>query len=242
MRVSDLGPAAVDVVLDPPRRVRPIPAWRLRAVALAGQAALLLAVGSWIMSTDEVEALAAKVLHVQSLTHVATSAPDVGVIVQTPAGDVPKVARELANAGIHVSFADGGVIPSRAEIAAVTAAGDEILPEVPGSALLRWVRTRSVLHAQARALGLKHRYYYLQPPGGLSVGQLVLGRTEGATPVRGALHISATSAVPQRRMRAGDVLVVGLGGSASSVAGFERIVGWLGSGGLSAETLRSLTG
>jgi UDP-N-acetylglucosamine:LPS N-acetylglucosamine transferase len=242
VRVNDLGPAAVDVVLDPPRRVRPIPAWRLRAVALAGQAALLLAVGSWIMSTDEVEALAAKVLRVQSLTHVATSSPDIGVIVQTPARDVAPVARELAAHGIHVSFADGGVIPSPAEISAARAAGDEILPEVPGSALLRWVRTRSVLHAQARALGLKHRYYYLQPPGGLSVGQLVLGRTEGATPVRGALHISATSAVPQRRMRAGDVLVVELGGSASSLAGFERIVGWLGSDGLSAETLGSLTG
>jgi processive 1,2-diacylglycerol beta-glucosyltransferase len=242
VRVNDLGPAAVDVVLDPPRRVRPIPAWRLRAVALAGQAALLLAVGSWIMSTDEVEALAAKVLRVQSLTHVATSSPDIGVIVQTPARDVAPVARELAARGIHVSFADGGVIPSPAEISAARAAGDEILPEVPGSALLRWVRTRSVLHAQARALGLKHRYYYLQPPGGLSVGQLVLGRTEGATPVRGALHISATSAVPQRRMRAGDVLVVELGGSSSSLAGFERIVGWLGSDGLSAETLGSLTG
>jgi UDP-N-acetylglucosamine:LPS N-acetylglucosamine transferase len=242
VRVNDLGPAAVDVVLDPPRRVRPIPAWRLRAVALAGQAALLLAVGSWIMSTDEVEALAAKVLRVQSLTHVATSSPDIGVIVQTPARDVAPVARELAAHGIHGSFADGGVIPSPAEISAARAAGDEILPEVPGSALLRWVRTRSVLHAQARALGLKHRYYYLQPPGGLSVGQLVLGRTEGATPVRGALHISATSAVPQRRMRAGDVLVVELGGSASSLAGFERIVGWLGSDGLSAETLGSLTG
>ena len=39
------------------------------------------------------------------------------------------------------------------------------MPDVPASACLRWVRTREVLHAQARALGLRHRYYYLEPPG-----------------------------------------------------------------------------
>ena len=114
---------------------------------------------------------------------------------------------------------------------------------MPGSALLRWVRTRSVLHAQARALGLHHRFYYLQPAGGLSVGQLVLGRTAGAIPVRGALRISATARrCLSAAMRAGDVLVVELGGSAGVAAGFERIVGWLGSEGLGAEPLGSLTG
>ncbi len=105
---------------------------------------------------------------------------------------------------------------------------DELLPEVPGSALLRWVRTRGVLRSQARALGLRHRFYYLQPRGGLSVGQLVLGRTAGATPVSGALRMSATGAMPTRRLRAGDVLVVELDGSPASVAGLERIVSWLG--------------
>ena len=37
-----------------PRRVRPIPLWRLRLVALRRQLALLLALGTWMMSTDEV--------------------------------------------------------------------------------------------------------------------------------------------------------------------------------------------
>ena len=236
------GPAAGDVVLDAPRRVRPIPAWRLRTIALAGQLALLIGLGSWMMSTDEVTALAAKVLNVHELTHVQTSRPEAGVILQVPARELTVVAAELSAAGIHVSLADGGVVPTRSEIAQVRALGEEIVPDVPGSALLRWVRTRAVLHAQARALGLHHRYYYLQPAGGLSVGQLVLGRTAGATPVSGALRISSTSVLPQRAMRAGDVLVVELGSSAASLSGFERIVGWLGDEGLGAESLGSLTG
>ena len=215
--VAHAGPAAVDVVLDAPRRVEPIPPWRLRTAALAGQLALMLALGSWMMSTDEVTALAAKVLDVHELKHVQTSKPEVGVILQVPARELKVVAQELSAAGIHVSLADGGVVPTRSQITKVRSVGQELVPDVPGSALLRWVRTRSVLHAEARALGLHHRYYYLQPAGGLSVGQLVLGRTAGATPVSGALRISSTGgAAPsagyacRRRARGRARLLAGL--------------------------------
>jgi hypothetical protein len=141
-----------------------------------------------------------------------------------------------------VAFADDGGVPARATISSLRALGDEMLPEVgPGSALLRWVRTRGKLRSQAHALGLHHHFYFLQPPGGLTVGQLVLARTTGATPVKGALRLNATGALPQRRFRAGEVLVVTLDGSTSSVLGLERIVSWLGAERLGAEPLGSLT-
>jgi processive 1,2-diacylglycerol beta-glucosyltransferase len=233
--------AAVDLVLDAPRRVHPIPVWRLRLVALATQLTLLLAVGTWMMSTDEVAALADKVLHVHPLTHVATTQPNVGVIVDVPLQGMVRVAGQLAARGIHVSFADGAHVPSHVQIMALRSLGDQLMPAVPSSAALRWVHTRSVLHRQAHALGLRHRFYYLQPRGGLSVGQLVLARSEGALPVCGALRISAGSSLPQRPMRAGDVLVVELGGSSASVAGLERIVSGLASEGLGVEPLAWLT-
>jgi processive 1,2-diacylglycerol beta-glucosyltransferase len=235
------GPTAVDVVLDAPRRVRPIPLWRLRLAALGTYLALLIGAGSWLMSTDEVTAVAARFLHVHPLTHVKTTQANVGVIVHVPTRDIGMVAAELARAGIHVSLADDSGVPSHARIARLRSLGDELLPEIPGSGPLRWERTRGVLRSQARALGLRHRFYYLQPRGGLSVGQLVLARTAGATPVSGALRLSATGALPQRPMRAGDVLVVELDGSTSSVLGLERIVSWLASDGLGAEPLAWLT-
>ncbi|HEY4428742.1 MAG TPA: glycosyltransferase [Solirubrobacteraceae bacterium] len=236
------GADAVDVVLDVPRRVRPIPVWRLRLAAVATQVVLLLGVGSWMMSTDEVTAVAGKVLDVQPLKHVQTSQPAVGVIVHMPSGQIAPVAALLAHRGIHVSVADDAGIPSPQRIRALRSLADEVLPEVPGSAPLRWVRTRTVLRSQARALGLRHSFYYLQPRGGLSVGQLVLARSAGATPVCGALRLSATGPLPQRPMRAGDVLVVELDGSAASVTGLERIVSWLSTDGLAAEPLGWLTG
>jgi hypothetical protein len=235
------GPAAVDAVLQAPRRVRPIPLWQLRLAAFATWIGLLFGVGSWMMSTDEVTAVAAKLLHVHPLMHVDTSRQSVAVIVRTPSADIAQVAAQLAARGIHVSFADDAGVPSRERILALRALGDQLLPEVPGSAMLRWERTRSVLRSQARALGLHRHFYYLQPPGGLSVGQLVLARTAGATPVCGLLRVSATGPLPQRTMRAGDVLVVELDGSSASLLGLERIVSWLGSGRLGAAPLDWLT-
>jgi processive 1,2-diacylglycerol beta-glucosyltransferase len=238
---SPQEPVAADLVLDAPRRVRPIPIWRLRLVAFATQLVLLLGAGTWMMSTDEVTALASVFLGVHPLKQVNTSAPDVGLIVRAPTGEIALVAAQLASRGIHVSFADDGGVPSRATIAKLRSLGDELLPEVPGSAALRWVRTRGTLRSQARALGLRHRFYFLQPRSGLTVGQLVLARTAGALPVSGAMRLSATGPLPQRRTRAGDVLVVALDGSPSSVLGLERLVSWLGADGLGAEPLAWLT-
>jgi processive 1,2-diacylglycerol beta-glucosyltransferase len=236
-------PAAVDLVLGAPRRVRSIPLWRLRLVAFATPFVLLLSVGAWTMSTDEVTALAGVLLHVHPLTHVSTDQPDVGVIVRAPAGDVTLVAAELAGRGIHASFADDGGVPSRATIVRLHSLGDQLMPEVgPGTALLRWVRTRAKLRSQAHALGLHHHFYFLQPGGGLTVGQMVLARTAGAIPVKGALRLNATEALPQRRTRAGDVLVITVDGSSASVLGLERIVSSLGTDRLGTEPLRGLTG
>jgi processive 1,2-diacylglycerol beta-glucosyltransferase len=235
--VADPDPVAADVVLQAPRRVRPIPRWRLRAVALASQLVLLLGIGMWMMSTDDVTALASKILHVQPLKQVKTDQPDVGLILHVPAGQVPTIASALAKRGIHASFADDGGVPTTAMVAQMHSLGDELVPEVTGHSIFRWVRTRGVLHAQARALGLGHRFYFLQPRGGLTVGQLVLARTAGATPVCGEQRLSAEGPLPQGTTRAGDVLVVELDGSPASVSGLERLISWLGSRGLGAEPL-----
>ncbi|MHB8532813.1 MAG: MGDG synthase family glycosyltransferase [Solirubrobacteraceae bacterium] len=234
-------PDAVEVVLQAHRRVRPIPRWRLKLVALATQLAVLLLAGSWVMSTDEVTTLAEAGLRVHPLSHIATDAREVGVVVRAPGSDISVLAYEFAERGLHVSFADAGGVPTPERIAQLHTLRDELLPEVPSSSFPRWVKTRGLLGSQAHALGLRHHYYYLEPKGGLSVGQLVLARTDGATPIKGAVRIGATAPLPQRPMRAGDVLVVELDGSAASVLGFERIVSRLSAEGLGVAPLSALS-
>lgn len=234
---------AADIVLDAPRRVLPRPVWRVAAGTVSAQLALLLSLGTWIMSTDEVSALASVILHAQPLTHVRTDQRAVAMIVRAPASQVTVVAAALAKRGIHLSFADDGNTPSSATVSKMRLLSEQIVPQMPVSAsLLRWLRTRGVLTAQARALGIKHGYYFLQPAGGMTVGQMVLARSLDATPVQGATRISATSALPQRSARAGDVLVVTVDGSRASLAGLERIVLRLRSMGLESESLGALTG
>jgi processive 1,2-diacylglycerol beta-glucosyltransferase len=236
-----LDPSAVELVLDAPRRVRPIPLWRLRLIAFATQFVLLLAVSTWLLSTDEVTAVAALFLGGHPLKRVETTNPDVGLVVRAPANEVAWLAGKLERAGIQASFADNGAYAS-ATIADLRALHDELIPELPRSGSpFRWVRTRAALRSQARALGLRHRFYFLQPPKGLTVGQLVLARSADATPVAGALRLNAAGLLPHRSMEAGDVLVVSAGGSSSSLGGIERIVSWLRSDGLSVEPLGSLT-
>jgi processive 1,2-diacylglycerol beta-glucosyltransferase len=233
-------PAAVDLVLKAPRRVRPIPMWRLRTIAIGAQLLLLLGVGMWTMSTDEVTALASAVLRVHSLKHIPTSDHSVGVILRTPSQDVAAVASQLASRGIHVSFADGGGVPARGVVIKVEGLRDEMMPEAPRNSLLRWMRTRGVLRSQARALGLHRHFYFLQPHAGLSVGQLVLARTADATPVAGQVQLNATGPLPQRPPRAGDVVVVSVDGSPASVRGVVRLVSWLDAERLGVESLGSL--
>ncbi len=238
---AEPDPAAAQIVLSAPRRVRPIPRWRLRLVAIATQLAAVVALGGWMLSTDEVTTLAAKVLHVQPLAHVHTDQRAVALVVHAPASDVSVLAYQLAERGIHVSFADDAGVPTPQRIAELQQLRDELLPEVPKSSPLHWPGTRGVLHKQARALGLHHRFYYMMPRTGLSVGQLVLARTDGATPVKGALRIDAREGLPQRPVRAGDVLVVEVDGSAGSLAALEGIVSGLAAKGLVSEPLDSLT-
>jgi UDP-N-acetylglucosamine:LPS N-acetylglucosamine transferase len=234
--------AAAKLVLDPPSRVRPIPVWRRRAVALAFQVPLLLLAGTWVMSTDDMTAVASAILGVHQLKHVSTEAPDVGVIVRTPAGDVVPLARQLAARGTQLSFADG-VTSTSGLVGTLRALGDEVVPAVPESGtFLRWVGTGSTLHAQARALGVaRGRFYFLSPRGGLSPGQMLMARTTGGTPVYGALRLYARGGLPHRGVRAGDILVIAADGSAASASGIERIVAWLGDSGLRVESLSSLT-
>jgi UDP-N-acetylglucosamine:LPS N-acetylglucosamine transferase len=241
MAAPSPDPEAVDLVLSAPKRVRPIPRWRLRLVALATQVAILLVFGAWMLSTDEVTGLAEKVLKVHQLAHVATNQRAVAVVVRAPSKDISVLAYELAEKEIHVSFADGSGVPTPERIAELHDLREGLLPEVPSSSPLHWLRTRGALHKQARALGLHHRFYYLEPPGGLSVGQLVLARTDGATPIAGAQRLRAAGPLPQRRIRAGDVLVVSLDGSPASVLWLERLASRLTSEGLSVESLQSLT-
>jgi hypothetical protein len=192
------------------------------------------------MSTDEVMALASAFLRVHPIKTVKTHRPDVAVIVRTPAWAVDRVAHELRQEGVRASFASTSV-PARTTIADLHALGDDPIAEIKPSGALHWLQTRTALRKQARAMHpRRHHFFFLQPRNGLTVGQLVLARTAGASPVAGDVRVDSTSPLPQRRIRAGDVVVVTLDGSDASVASFARFAASLSAERLSAVPLSTL--
>ncbi|HEV3228754.1 MAG TPA: glycosyltransferase [Solirubrobacteraceae bacterium] len=236
-----MGLPAADVVLQAPVRVRPVAAWRARAVRLATQALVLVGASGWMLSTDELTAMAAVVLG-RPMTTVATHGRrEVALIVRAPQSEVPALIAQLNRAGEHASFAFASP-PSRTTVAALQQAGDDALPELPRpTSLLRWVGTRSELHRDARAMNLaSHRHLYFLAPSNMTVGQLFMAKTfRGARPVVGSMRLDAHTPGVQRPLRAGDVVVVSLDRSATSRP-LDSVTSTLGSERLRAASLSSL--
>lgn len=233
-------PAAAQVVLEAPRRVRVLPRWQVRARTAALTCSLLALFGTWTLSTDELTGIASALIGRHALKEVPTDRPDVGLIVSVAPGNALPLARLLASAGVRASIADGRA-PARSMSLTLHTLREEIMPEIPHTGgFLHWMSTRGTLTAQIRADGCRQRCYYLAPPHGLTVGQYLLASTTGESPVAGALRLKAAAPPPHLKLRDGDVLVVSANGSASSLAGVRRLLGWLAASGLRPEALGTL--
>jgi processive 1,2-diacylglycerol beta-glucosyltransferase len=232
---------ACDVVLEARRRVRPIPAWKLRVVRTLAQVSLVAVAGAWTLSTGEVTALAAAVLHATPVRTVHTNQPKVALILEVPPAAEARIAATLAQQGLHPTFA-ATTIPSPATVRAVHTLGDEGLPVAADAHFFHWMKTGGLLRHQARLFGLAHHFFFLEPPGGLTVGQLVLSRTAGARGIAGEERFASTAALPAITPKPGDVLVVTANDSRRSLHGVQRIVSWLGRHRLGAESFEDLLG
>jgi hypothetical protein len=230
------GIDAREVVLRVPRRVSVLPAWRQRAVALAVQLAVLLGVTAWTLSTDELTALAGAVAGVHTIHRIRTGAPRVVLILKTPRSQEVQVAQALASSGVHASFA-ASTSPRAGDLAALRADGDSAMPALDGAPAFHWFHTRGTLRRQARALGLRRHFYFLAPGAGPNVGQLLLARTEDATPVAGAVRLDAMRPLPAHMLHRGDVVVMNIDGTPGSVYGVEELANWLTAHGLAAMPL-----
>jgi UDP-N-acetylglucosamine:LPS N-acetylglucosamine transferase len=235
-RVAELDAASAVLAAD--RRVNPVAAWRVRVARFAVAAVLSLGAGAWVLSTDEVAALAA-VVGIHPVKTIKTDRPVVAVIVKAPAGELASVARRLGSDHLEASIAITAA-PRGAAMRALNAYGDVPIPTIGHSGPFGWIRTSSVLRREARALHLHHHFYYLEPSNP-SLGLLLLARTAGALPVRGSVSLSSRTPVSARALRSGDVVVVSLDGRAGSLHELDRLSLALQSDGLIGLPLSALT-
>jgi len=230
---------AAAAVLGAHRRVSPLAPWRIRLASVSVAVLLSLGAGAWVMSTDEVAALA-NVVGIHALKIVKTDRPAVAVIVDAPTRAAAAVARRLSHDRIEASIATTTTLGSAA-MRTLRANGDVPIPTIGHSGAFGWIRTSSILRREARALHLHHRFYYLEPHDP-SLGQLLLARTAGALPVRGSVALDAHTRLSKRSLRAGAVVVVSLDGSARSLRLLDGLARALQADGLIGLPLSALAG
>ena len=197
------GPAASDIVLRARSRVQPLARWRTIAVRVATSVVMSLGAGVWVMSTDELDALASDLSHpVKTVSSRGVDA--VRVVVDAPPREVLTIARELRHDGLRASFALASV-PNARTVRTLRRFGDDVIPAVRGGGGLHWLHVPAELRREARALHLHRGFYYLDPAK-LDVGELLLGPVSGGKGVTGAVqgavaHADAVTAASLRRCR-----------------------------------------
>ena len=221
---ASLQPNAAEAVLRAPTRVRPIARWRLRTARIATSIVLAVGAGAWVLSTDELNALAAVLVSHGPVKTINTHGIDaVAVIVRTEPRDVAAVARTLKRDGIGASFASN-LVPSSATIRRLHYLGDDVMPSIrrrPG--LFGWIHTTSELRHAATRFHL-HRHFYYLTPANPSFGALLLAHAAGAVPVDGAVQLGSRAPGLSRPLRPGDVVVLTLDGSAGATREIDRVV------------------
>jgi UDP-glucose 4-epimerase len=177
-------PSTASLILSDERRAPRLPAWRLRAARAAVTAAVTLGIAAWTLTTGASYSLVSHLVHIKPVTAVATNRPEVGVLVEAPASEVPALATEFSQSGIRASFALRR--PPTAADGSVFAEGDQAIPCLGGGGLVRWLETGDELHHLVRPLGFP-RHHFVYASNGPSIGQWWLAHSAGGRLVAGAV-------------------------------------------------------
>ena len=176
-------PSTASLILSDERRARQLPRWRLRTARAATTLVATVALVGWMLTTGASYTIVSDFVHMRPVTLVATNRPEVGVLVDAPASEIPVLAGALAAQGIHASFAVDQI--SSPVETSVYNYRDEAVPRLPTGGLVRWIQTRNELRRLVGVMGYEHHFLYASR--GTSVGQWYLAHRAGGRLVAGAV-------------------------------------------------------
>ncbi len=223
-------PATASLILADERRIVPLPAWRLRTARAAVGSTAVIAVLAWALTAGTSYSLVSDFVHMRALTTVPTSRPEVGVLVDAPAAELPALAGSLLNGGMRASFTVNGSFPLRGLAGIGT--GDQAVPRLPTGGLVRWLQTRSQLHRMMRELGYRPGHF-LYASNGPSVGQWWLAHGAGGRLIAGAVRLG-DAGDPVGSLHAGEVIELRVSTIADGLALLAKLHQQLGTEHLSA--------
>ncbi len=180
-------PSTASLILSDERRVRQLPVWRVRTARFATTSAMSIALGAWTLTTGAAYTLVSHVVHMRPVTAVATTRPEVGILVDAPVSELGAIASTLSSRGIQVSFTVDRSLTA-AQLRAFPT-GDQVLPRLPRGGLVRWLGTRDLINDLGKTCGLHHHHHFLYVSNGPSLGQWLFAHGAGGRLVAGAVKI-----------------------------------------------------
>jgi hypothetical protein len=178
-------PSTASLILSDERRTVPLPRWRVRTVRAATSLAAVLAFAGFALTTGVSYTVVSHITHMRPVTVVSTDQPEVGVLIDAPAAQVPAVAHALSAYGLHASFAVGQA--SWPAVTTVSSNHDQVMPRLPTGGLVRWLGARGELHKLLQLMGYQHHFLYAS--SGPSIGQWLVAHGAGGKLVEGAVRL-----------------------------------------------------
>jgi hypothetical protein len=179
-------PSTASLILSDERRARTLPRWQMRTARAATGLAATVAVGLWALTTGASYSLVSHFAHIKPVTGVATNQPEVGVLLDAPASQLPAIASRLSASNVRVSLGLDRA-PSTAAELGVRRLGDQVVPRLDGGGLVRWLGTRGTLDRLSDRMGYGHHFLYAS--SGPSVGQWLFAHGAGGRLVAGAIKL-----------------------------------------------------
>jgi UDP-N-acetylglucosamine:LPS N-acetylglucosamine transferase len=179
-------PSTASLILTDERRARQLPVWRLRTARAVTTATAAVAFAGWALTAGASYKLVSHFVHMRPVTAVATTRPEVGVLVNAPGSQIPALADDLSQLGIHVSFTlDQASSPAQLSVVGY---GDQAVPRLGHGGLVRWLQTRSQLNRLVHQMGFGRHFLYAS--SGPSVGQWWLAHGAGGRLIAGAVRLN----------------------------------------------------
>jgi UDP-glucose 4-epimerase len=179
-------PSTASLILTDERRARQLSRWRLRTARATTTLAATVALAGWTLTAGMSYTLVSHFVHMRATTTVATTRPEIGVLVDAPRDQLPGLASAFSASGIHVSFALDHV-PSSSELS-VVGYGDQAVPRLHTGGLVRWLGTRGQLRHLISPMGFGRHFLYAS--SGPSVGQWWLAHRAGGRLIAGAVRVN----------------------------------------------------
>ena len=177
----------------------PRPTRRSRGTAVARKALATLAAtglaGLWTFSTDDAYSIVAGALHARPMAAVSTTKPDVGLIIDAPADQIPALSRTLAMHQGGASFTATGN-PTPGDLVGLARLGSDEIPVLGRGGVRHWIHLDDHLKRDALALGLGKKFFYLTPHKGLVVGDFLVAKKAGGSPVVSHKTVKGMDAIP----------------------------------------------